>query len=198
MLLDWKSKNYLYYKIMQFCNDNKDGANRDLEKLCRERNWFLIPYPKEKFQIFKSISKDGFTVKDGNNFFINYNPELKEKYYGRYRFTLAHEIGHIYLYHHIYVDDYVLMHCDDKKTIWEQHADIFAQNLLMPADKTRELKDKMTIDELAKHFKVSRTMATVRLQKLREDELNFRRLKTKELLSVADRSEQYGSYFFKY
>lgn len=178
MLLDWKSKDYLYYKIMQFCHDNKVEANIDLEKLCEEKNWFLIPYPKEKYQIFKSISKDGFTVKDGNNFFINYNPELKEKCFGRYRFTLAHEIGHIYLYHHIYVDDYVLMHCDDKKTIWEQHADIFAQNLLMPI-KYKDYYKKYNNMDLQNIFGVSNEMVNTRLSKLYQDELFSRKLITK-------------------
>lgn len=178
MLLDWKSKDYLYYKIMQFCHENKVEANIDLEKLCKEKNWFLIPYPKEKYQIFKSISNDGFTVKDGNNFFINYNPELKEKCLGRYRFTLAHEIGHIYLYHHIYVDDYVLMHCDDKKTIWEQHADIFAQNLLMPI-KYKDYYKKYNNMDLQNIFGVSNEMVNTRLSKLYQDELFSRKLITK-------------------
>lgn len=93
--MNWKSKDYLYYKIMQFFHDNKVKPNIDLEKLCKEKNWFLIPYPENKMETLKSISKDGFTVKDGNNFFINYNPELKSECYGRYRFTIAHEIGHI-------------------------------------------------------------------------------------------------------
>lgn len=176
--MNWKSKDYLYYKIMQFFHDNKVDANIDLEKLCKEKNWFLIPYPENKIETLKSISKDGFTVKDGNNFFINYNPELKSECYGRYRFTIAHEIGHIYLYHHIFVDDYVLMHCDDKKTIWEQHADLFAQNLLMPIkykdyyknNNTRVLQDK---------FGVSREMVNTRLSKLYQDELFTRKLITK-------------------
>ena len=57
---------------MQFFHDNKVEPNIDLEKLCKEKNWFLIPYPENKIETLKSISKDGFTVKDGNNFFINY------------------------------------------------------------------------------------------------------------------------------
>lgn len=163
---------------MQFFHDNKVEPNIDLEKLCKEKNWFLIPYPENKIETLKSISKDGFTVKDSNNFFINYNPELKSECYGRYRFTIAHEIGHIYLYHHIFVDDYVLMHCDDKKTIWEQHADLFAQNILMPIiykdyyknNNTRVLQDK---------FGVSREMVNTRLSKLYQDELFTRKLITK-------------------
>ena len=50
---------------MQFFHDNKVEPNIDLEELCKEKNWFLIPYPENKKETLKSISKDGFTVKDG-------------------------------------------------------------------------------------------------------------------------------------
>ena len=163
---------------MQFFHDNKVEPNIDLEKLCKEKNWFLIPYPENKMETLKSISKDGFTVKDGNNFFINYNPELKSECYGRYRFTIAHEIGHIYLYHHIFVDDYVLMHCDDKKTIWEQHADLFAQNLLMPIKYKNYYKNNNT-KVIQDKFGVSREMVNTRMSKLYQDELFTRKLITK-------------------
>ena len=178
MILNWKSKDYLYYKIMQFSYDNKIVANTNLEKLCKDKNWYLIPYPKEKMQIFKSISNDGFTLKDNNSFFIMYNPELKNKCYGRYRFTIAHEIGHIYLYHHIHVNDYVLMHCDDKKNIWEQQADLFAQNILMPIKYKNYYKNN-NIKTIQKNFGVSHEMATTRINKLYQDELFSRKLATK-------------------
>lgn len=178
MRLNWKSKDYLYYKILQFSYENKIGVNTDLEKLCQDKNWSLIPYPKHKMDVLKSISKDGYTVKDGNNFYINYNPELITKCYGRYRFTIAHEIGHIYLYHHIFVDDYVLMHCDDKKAIWEQQADIFAQNLLLPL-RFRDYYKKNSIRTIQDKFDVSNEMARTRISKLYQDELFSRKLVTK-------------------
>lgn len=37
MCLNWKSKDYLYYKIMQFFHDNKVEPNIDLEELCKEK-----------------------------------------------------------------------------------------------------------------------------------------------------------------
>lgn len=176
--MNWKSKDYLYYKIMQFSYDNKIGVNTDLEKLCKEKNWYLIPYPADKFRTFMSISKDGFTIKDGNNFFIMYNPELKNKCYERYRFTIAHEIGHIYLYHHIYVDNYILMHSSDKKTIWEQQADIFAQNLLLPI-KYKKFYKNNSHKIIKNTFCVSGEMIVTRLNKMYQDELFTRKLITK-------------------
>lgn len=163
---------------MQFSHENKIGVNTNLEKLCKEKSWYLIPYPADKFQTLMSISKDGFTIKDGNNFFIMYNPELKNKCYERYRFTIAHEIGHIYLYHHIFVDDYVLMHCDDKKTIWEQQADIFAQNLLLPI-KYKNFYKSNNQKVIKNTFCVSAEMIKTRMGKMYQDELFTRKLITK-------------------
>ncbi|MDU5436175.1 ImmA/IrrE family metallo-endopeptidase [Peptoniphilus lacydonensis] len=176
--MNWKSKDYLYYKIMQFSHENKIGVNTNLEKLCKEKSWFLIPYPENKMETLKSISKDGFTVKDGNNFFINYNPQLKSECYGRYRFTIAHEIGHIYLYHHIYVDNYILMHSSDKKGIWEQQADIFAQNLLLPI-KYKNFYKSNNQKVIKNTFCVSAEMINTRMGKMYQDELFTRKLITK-------------------
>lgn len=172
--MNWKSKDYLYYKIIQFYLENKIEPGIDLEDLCKSKGWHLVPYPKEKLQIFKSISKDGFTIKDNNDFFIFYNPELKESCYGRFRFTIAHEIGHIYLYHHIFVDDYVLMSGGDIKGIWEQQANIFAQNLLMPVNYKSFYRSNST-SSITEKFCVSSSMVNTRLNKLYKDELFIRK-----------------------
>ena len=197
--MKWTSNEYLYTSIDNFLINNKINDTVDLKNICNKYDWALIPYDYRYMKQLYEISPDGFTAYQNNKYYIMYALISSIQGNRRQRFTIAHEIGHIVLNHHKYIDNNILRCYESPyKPIWEKQADIFAQNLLMPASSTRELKDKMTIDELAKHFKVSRTMATVRLQKLREDELNFRRLKTKELLSVADRSEQYSSYFFKY
>lgn len=178
MRLNWRSKDYLYYKIMQFSKDNNICVNTDLEKLCSQKRWHLLPYPKSDLKTLKSLSNDGFTVKDGNEFYILYNPELKNTCYERFRFTIAHEIGHIYLYHHIYVDNYVLMHSSDKKGIWEQQADIFAQNLLLPM-KYKKFYNSNNIKIIKATFCVSSEMIVTRLNKMYQDELFTRKLITK-------------------
>lgn len=197
-IMKWTSNEYLYTSINEFLTSNNITDTVDLKNICNKYDWALLPYDYRYMDKLYEISPDGFTACQNGKYYIMY--ALISSIQGNYRqrFTIAHEIGHIVLNHHKYIDNNILRcYNSPYKPIWEKHADIFAHNLLMPADRTRELKDKITIDELAKHFKVSRTMAMVRLQKLREDELNFRRLKTKEVLSVADRSKQYGSYFFK-
>lgn len=197
--MKWTSNEYLYTSINEFLTSNNITDTVDLKAICNKFGWALLPYDYRYMKQLYEISPDGFTAYQNGKYYIMYTLISSIQGNRRQRFTIAHEIGHIVLNHHKYIDNNILRCYDSPyKPIWEKQADIFAQNLLMPASRTRELKDQMTIDELAKHFKVSRTMATVRLQKLREDELNFRRLKTKEVLSVADRSEQYRSYFFKY
>lgn len=196
--MKWTSNEYLYTSIDNFLINNNINDTVDLKNICKKYDWALLPYDYRYMDKLYEISPDGFTANQNGKYYIMYTLISSIQGNHRQRFTIAHEIGHIVLNHHKYIDNNILRcYNSPYKPIWEKQADIFAQNLLMPTYKTRELKDKMTIEELAKHFKVSRTMAMVRLQKLREDELNFRRLKTKELLSVADRSKQYGSYFFK-
>ncbi len=192
--MKWTSNEYLYASIKEFLTNNNITDTVNLKAICNKYGWALLPYDYRYMDKLYEISPDGFTANQNGKYYIMYAliSSLQGNY--RQRFTIAHEIGHIVLNHHKYIDNNILRcYNSPYKPIWEKQADIFAQNLLMPASRTRELKDKMTIDELAKHFKVSRTMATVRLQKLREDELNFRRLKTRETLNVA---EQYSSYFF--
>ncbi len=178
MLLNWKSKDYLYYKISQFIATNDIGVNTDLEELCKDKGWHLIHYPKDKSETLKSISNDGFTIKDGNDFYIMYNPKLKKDCFERFRFTIAHEMGHIFMYHHIYVKNSVLMHGYDKNLIWEQQANIFAQNILMPI-KYRDFYKNSSLRTICDKFCVSSQMASTRLNKLYKDELFSRRLNTK-------------------
>lgn len=173
--MDWKSKDYLYYKILQFHIENDVRANIDLEALCKKNNWHLVPYPNKQLQTLKTISKDGFTVKDKNNFFIFYNPELKQNCYGRYRFTIAHEIGHIYLYHHLFVNNEILMYTDKKGAVWEDHANIFAQNALLPIKYKKYYKNNNTRD-IQNKFNVSREMVITRLGKMYKDELFARKI----------------------
>lgn len=176
--MDWKSKYYLYYKILQFAQENGIGVNTDLENFCSQMGWYLIPYPKDNLAVAMSISKDGFTIKDGNNFFIMYNPYLKKDCFERFRFTIAHEIGHIYLYHHIFVNNNILMHGTNKNSIWEQQADIFAQNFLLPL-KYKKFYIENSLYEICKSFCVSKKMAITRINKMYEDELFIRKLNIK-------------------
>lgn len=171
---NWKNKNFLYYKINQFFIENGEEVNINLERLCAKNGWNLISYPNEYMGLLKSISNDGFSIKWGNEYFIFYNPELKADCYERYRFTVAHEIGHIYLFHHIYVNDFLFM-SNSGKALWEMHADTFAQNILMPL-KYKTFYKNNNLSVIMNKFAVSKAMASTRINKIYEDEMFNRRL----------------------
>ena len=77
----------------------------DVEKIITDSHWGLTPYSllMEQFNCDRETvirclrSKDGYTQLDKDNYSIAYNddPALGD----RKRFTLMHEIGHIYLNH---------------------------------------------------------------------------------------------------
>lgn len=169
--LNWKSKFYLYLKIREFQDNNNIKVKCDIKKLCREKGWHLCPYNKENFNELYSISEDGFSVYQNNEFYIFYNPNMNKN---RINFTIAHEVGHIFLLHHFYVNSDVLMY--GGKGIWEDHANLFAQNILMPNQITEELKTKYNVETLAKFFGVSYQMVTTRINKLYADNLWFRKI----------------------
>jgi hypothetical protein len=78
----------------------------------------------------------------------------------RLRFTLAHELGHIYLGH------------EDDGLRQEREANRFAAALLIPPVLARELLKRsggaLTADDLAAVFGISRTAAALRLTSLRD------------------------------
>lgn len=70
------------------------------------------------------------------------------------------------------------MHSPDKKGIWEQQADIFAQNLLLPI-KYKKFYYRNNIKIIKATFCVSGEMIVTRLNKMYQDELFTRKLITK-------------------
>lgn len=102
----------------------------------------------------------------------------------RRRFTIAHEIGHFYLRHHIHRSE--LVHADkDSQVIYrsakasegldqmEVQANQFAASLLMPTKLVREHVDSMPkplrdedVTQLARKFNVSVQAMTIRLTTL--------------------------------
>lgn len=89
------------------------------------------------FQYFGS--EDGAAVSQGSRYIIFYN-ELKWKQ--RIRFTIAHEMGHIFLNHHRESGIPILMAGgvgDDQYHRLEHEADCFARNLICPAYHTNKL-----------------------------------------------------------
>jgi Zn-dependent peptidase ImmA (M78 family)/RNA polymerase subunit RPABC4/transcription elongation factor Spt4 len=114
-------------------------------------------------------SEDGYTIFDGANYTIAYNDTIQSK--GRIRFTLLHEIGHIYLRHLIDFDETVLTRStltDHKYRVLENEANSFARNILAPVILVRELNLK-SIHDLVKFFEISKAAANIRLKYLSQD-----------------------------
>ncbi|HET7673855.1 MAG TPA: ImmA/IrrE family metallo-endopeptidase [Candidatus Saccharimonadales bacterium] len=99
----------------------------------------------------------------------------------RRRFTIAHELGHMFLHKQDtvnYDEASILLrlgHVSDNVDKKEIEANIFAAELLMPEEKIRSdvnrmggvsLEDKSAIAELANRYKVSSQAMTIRLTTL--------------------------------
>lgn len=85
---------------------------------------------------------DAVTLKNGKDNIVLYNDSIKNCH--RRRFSIAHEIGHIYLEH------------SDDGEVSENQADAFASELLMPRVLIKyALECGMTSDDIRKLFSVS-------------------------------------------
>jgi len=91
--------------------------------------------------------------------------------YERQRFTLAHEIGHVVLHHpENEEDEYRMVDYRGRNQTFdpkEWEANIFAANILMPEEKTKQIWEQLNdVDDFARYFEVSRSAAAIRLNDL--------------------------------
>lgn len=80
----------------------------------------------------------------------------------RVRFSLGHELGHYLLGHNSEEDS-----MEDEIKIFNQEADEFAAELLVPLQLFKELIKEINIDELSKTFLVSRHVIVIKAQSAR-------------------------------
>lgn len=176
--MDWLSDEYLYMCINDFFENNNITPGMDLIGFCKSKGWDVFKYPEEKFQSCYNQSPDGFSVYENNSFTIMYNPRVNSL--GRIRFTIAHEIGHIVLMHHIRLNVGILNNLPTQiDNLMEQHADRFAHNFLMEANITYEFKRKGNLAYLENIFKCSSQMVETRLAKLNKDLVMLKKAKVK-------------------
>ena len=114
-------------------------------------------------------SKDGYTQLDKDNYSIAYNddPALGD----RKRFTLMHEIGHIYLNHLVDFDITLLYRgtlSQDENKVLENEANAFARNVLAPVSLVQQLTDKAPKNISAK-FGITYHAASTRRDFFRRD-----------------------------
>lgn len=187
-----KSRN-LAWQVLIDNNINKLPV--DLGAICKSMGIKLRKF--SEFNISHQITGDGITIYYKGNIVILYNDSCS---LCRYRFTIAHEIGHIILGHL----DKGQLHSINKEPTFndepiETEANIFASRLLAPACILWKLQLK-TVEEIAITCKISKQSAFFRLKRMnklykREEELSKQGKKTCFLKS--DLEKQVYSNFFK-
>lgn len=154
---------FVYHVLGDFVDDTINYPV-NLKNLCIKNNWKLITYSYFD-SIPLSVSEDGFSIVRNGNIYIFYNNmQIPE----RVRFTIAHEIGHVVLGHHLTND--ALSHKGlIKNKSMETEANVFARNLLAPAPILIDLKSLPPSDIGANSFGVSKTFMEIRYGYLADD-----------------------------
>ncbi len=111
-------------------------------------NLEIIPIP----QLQQVCDTDAFITSTWKSICVDERNYMDERYRGRLRFSLAHEIGHFVLHKEIY-DKFDIKNVDDFRRFipeitqeqyskLEVQADMFANNFLIPRDKLIQERDK--------------------------------------------------------
>lgn len=124
-----------------------------------EKNrWTLLPYKEhlnlldciDSYELYKRY--EGFTVFFDSKIFIFYDSEVPQE---RIRFTLAHEFGHILLFHL----------SELSPANYEQEADMFAHRILMPLCVLKECR-AFSAEKISKLCGTTLKTSEVRLKRL--------------------------------
>jgi hypothetical protein len=164
-----------------FINENIDNFPIDPFIIIKKNKWALIKYSElaklhsvSVRDVIKAYqSEDGYIICDNDNYTIAYNDTKGP--FGRIRFTLMHEIGHIYMNHLIDFKETILKRSEltkSKYAILEIEAHSFARNTLAPAVIINgfNLKNNtIHIGELMTWFRITKKAAETRLSFLRRD-----------------------------
>lgn len=106
--------------------------------------------------------ESGLSLYDGQQWFVVFDETDSRQ---RRRFTVAHEIGHIFLGHALRAESRFARTFVKDKPIYETEADIFASRLLAPACVLWAL-NLHTADEIAEVCNISITAAQNRAQRM--------------------------------
>lgn len=150
----------------------------NVEKIIHDSKWGLVTYSDlmkqfscDRDTVIRCLgSEDGYTQLDNVNYCISYNDE--ERLGDRKRFTLMHEIGHIYLGHLIDFEATRLYRgslTKQENKVLENEANAFARNVLVPTTLLRQLKNK-NASNISKQFGITYKAAETRLTFFYEDE----------------------------
>lgn len=174
----------------------------DVEKIIHDQKWALTPYSQimEEFQCDRETvirclrSRDGYTQLDKDNYSIAYNDDSLLG--NRKRFTLMHEVGHIYL-HHLTDFDITLISrgslTKDENRVLENEANTFARNVLVPTSMLQQLENK-SIQNISYHFGITPRAARTRVDLYPKDVTENLRLNLSDRL----RNVFYQFYYKKH
>ena len=167
---------YVSSKATAFLEENLvETLPLDILNLIDENRWGLMTYQQLAATndcsfhdvLTASGSDDGFTVYNGRNYTIAFNERRSR---GRIRFTLAHEIGHIFLKHFIDFDELVIARgamSSGQYKVLENEANAFARNILSPL--CTMLIKKWSTTQIMDICQITFDAATTRLDFLRKD-----------------------------
>ncbi len=157
---------YLYHAIKAFNKRYPRFCYFTAEQFLATVNIPLIPYGRKRDMLIE-ISKDGFSFFDRGEYAIFINEKIPAT---RKKFTLAHEIGHIYLGHHKALKAQALGYTSPKKSRrkWEIEANIFARNILIPIDAAKRWK-RYSVFQKATIFGLSEEAVRLRYLYLERD-----------------------------
>lgn len=149
----------------------------DVKRIIHNSGWGLVTYSELMHQfscdrntVIRCLgSEDGYTQLDDVNYCIAYNDEgwLGD----RIRFTLMHEIGHIYLRHLADFEATRLYRgslTKQENKVLENEANAFARNVLVPTAMLQRLKNK-SASNISNHFGITLAAAQTRLNFFYED-----------------------------
>ncbi len=108
-------------------------------------------------------SEDAVSFLVRSSWYIVYDDSVSST--GRKRFTIAHELGHIFLGHPLKLGFHARTFSTDKPSV-ESNADIFASRLLAPACVLWAL-DLHTPEEISKACNISLSAASVRAERMK-------------------------------
>lgn len=160
----------------------------DVEKIIIQKKWGLTPYSllMQEFNCDRETvirclrSRDGYTQFDNENYSIAYNDDYKLG--DRKRFTLMHEVGHIYL-NHLNDFDMTLLYrgslSEEENKVLENEANAFARNVLIPISIYLRLKNK-SVNNVAIQFGVTISAAQARIDFINRDASSFSHLNLSE------------------
>ena len=145
--------------------------------IIEKKGWGLTTYSElmetfncDRENVIKCLgSIDGFTILDQDNYTIAYNDN--DNLGNRIRFTIMHEIGHIYLKHLIDFEATQLYRGSLTKSenkVLENEANAFARNVLVPTAMLNHLKNK-SAENLARRFGITTAAAQTRLDFYKTD-----------------------------